>query len=307
MKIKTLYNVKYDQFSQYEFDLFIMTYRKTERALFLSAKQLKNKRQLILFTSSSELEEYKIEHAQEYNTDVLVIEKNEIDPLINYLLEFINKSEEYSISVSVDYTVMSQLWYSSILVFLNNLNIKKKIDLYFSYTQSKFYKPSNSNNCNYKFQPLKGYSNISIPNKPTALILGVGFENRRAFSLKEYLDAEEVYVFITDKLSAPQFNKEVYIQNRDIIAQMNDDHILEYPVLDILYTRKILYDLCKNLSNDFRVLIAPCGPKTFSLVSAIVAMQIPNIDVWSIIGGSHNEEGNDANGEISHILIEYEI
>lgn len=303
MKIKTLYNIQTDQFCQYEFDLFIMSYRNTERALFLYQKPLQNKKQLILFTSLEELEQPT--RSLGSGADTLVIKNDEIDALINYLLDFINKSEKSDIRISIDYTAMSQLWYSSILVFFNNLNIDKKVYLYFSYAQSKFYKPSNSGNFNYKFQPLKGYSNISIPNKPTALILGVGFENRRAFSLKEYLDAEEVYVFITDKLSAPQFNKEVYIQNRDIISQMNDDHILEYPVLDILYTRKILYDLCKNLSNDFRVLIAPCGPKTFSLVSAIVAMQIPNIDVWSIIGGSHNEEGKEANGEVSHILVEY--
>jgi hypothetical protein len=38
------------------------------------------------------------------------------------------------------------------------------------------------------------------------------------------------------------------------------------------------------------VIIAPCGPKPFTLFSFILASQIPNIDVWRISAGDDENQ-----------------
>lgn len=304
MKINRLQNIDTNQFCKETFDLFIFAYRETNRGLYIAKKELNCQKKLILFDDQDVIVNNVSEISGE--KEMLILSSDNARRLIEYIDNFIRQTNQLEINIAIDYTSMPQLWYSSILMLFNNLKYDININLYFSYTQSEFYQPEIDDGCSYQFQPLMGYTNITIPSKPTALILGVGFENRRAFSLKEFFDAEEVYIFITDKLSAPQFNQEVYSQNKEIISQMKEDHVLEYPALDILYTRKILFDLCKDLSNDFRVVIAPCGPKTFSLTSAIVATQIPNIDIWRIIGGTKSVEGKEPDGEISHFLIKYE-
>lgn len=300
MKIKKISDIDFELLKSLSFDLSIFSKGKDERSIFLYNQILKNnsKRILQLNRSKDDLADTALEK--------LTLKKNECFSLLDYFKKFLENQYKKELNIAIDYTSMSQLWYSSILNFFKNYkNNDLKINLYLSYSQAEFYKAQSDENLNYEFSPLFGFSNLSIPNKPTALILGVGYEKRMAFSLKEYFDAEEVYVFMTDEASAPDFSSEVKSMNLDLLNQINLDSLITYPVLDILYIRKILFDLCQDLSSDFRVLIAPCGPKTFSLTSAIIATQIENIDIWNISGGRSEKIKKKANGQTSNLLIEY--
>ena len=301
MKIKKISNLDFDLFQSLNFDLSIFSRGRDERGVFLYNNVLKGKSEKILVINNPKDKNCVTIN----NIDWITLEKTGSHTLLEYLDIYLNNSIKEELNIAIDYTSMSQLWYSSILSFFKNSNVKSKINLYLSYSQAEFYKALSDENLNYEFSPLFGFSNLSIPNKPTALILGVGYEKRMAFSLKEYFDAEEVYVFMTDEVSAPDFSSEVKSMNLDLLNQINPEYLVTYPVLDILYIRKVLFDLCQDLSSDFRILIAPCGPKTFSLTSAIIATQIENIDIWNISGGRSEKIKKKANGQTSHLLIEY--
>lgn len=42
---------------------------------------------------------------------------------------------------------------------------------------------------------------------------------------------------------------------------------------------------CDDLLRNYRVILAPCGPKPFTLLSLITAIKLPDIDVWRISSG----------------------
>lgn len=201
--------------------------------------------------------------------------------------EFINKilpaiyllSSNESVNVLVDYSSMTRTWFSA---FVNSFQyLSTNVRIFFSYTVSKFAKPIPFISPSIKFDPIPGFNNLTIPDKPTALIIGLGYEKDRAAGLIEYFDAEEVFLFLTDNSEYKDF---IMDANDNLIKQVKPDNIIPYPMYDIVYTYTILSNLCRELADDYRIIIAPCGPKPFSILSFICGIQLGFVDIWRIGG-----------------------
>jgi hypothetical protein len=53
---------------------------------------------------------------------------------------------------------------------------------------------------------IEGFSFFSVPNKPSALIIGLGYEKNKAFGLTEYFDAE-TFLFYNSDAADKRFTK----------------------------------------------------------------------------------------------------
>ena len=228
--------------------------------------------------------------------------------IAQYLADYISSSDKPEIFILVDYSSMTRCWYSSIIHFLRTHEGEgKRISITFAYSRATFTLPPDNENQTYFFEPIPGFSTLSIPNNPTALIVGLGYEKRRAFGLKEFFDAEETYAFFTDEDSASEFYPVILDKNKELLSQIEDNYKFEYPINDLLYTKKLLSDISSSLNKDYRVLITPCGPKPFTLISLLVAIEHRNIDVWRISGEKGFSNSNRvASGEILSITVECE-
>lgn len=192
--------------------------------------------------------------------------------------------EDGVINVLIDYTSMTRIWYSSLIrFFLNPNNLEdKKVNIFFSYSSGQFSNPSKSKDSVGYMSPIEGFVNLSIPDKPTALIIGLGYEKNIALGLKEYFDASEVYLFYSDGGIDPKYPKLVEANNTYMFNEVKTNNIFQYPINDLNFTQLLLNNVCESLNNDFRVIIAPSGPKPFNLISFFVALKIGSIDVWRI-------------------------
>ena len=142
--------------------------------------------------------------------------------------------------------------------------------------------------------PLFGYCDLNVPSKPTALIIGMGNEPNRIEGLTEYFDAVP-YLFYSDKSYNYEYSNEIESLNKSIIKGTNLDYIFKFPIYDLGYLNFMLSSLCEALLRDFRVVIAPCGPKPFALIAMINALNYNNrsdkeylgnsIEVWRISPG----------------------
>lgn len=57
---------------------------------------------------------------------------------------------------------------------------------------------------------------------------------------------------------------------------------------------------------DFRIVIASCGPKPFTLISMLTASVLPDIDVWRISGNKGFDNANrEPDGEVLCFFVEY--
>ena len=208
----------------------------------------------------------------------------EIEFFLKKYLDAFNEKKE-SINILVDYSVMTRIWYGSILKLLYNCD-SVSIRVYFSYSFSEFEPPSKTIVRNIHVSPIGGYSTLLFPDRPTALVLGLGYEPEKALGLSEYFDAE-TFLFYNDNSSDSRFTNLVESSNWPLISTTPSDNIFRYPIKMLDSTESILYDLCSSLNSKYRVIIAPCGPKPFSLISFIVSLRIPGVDVWRISPGNN--------------------
>lgn len=225
-----------------------------------------------------------------------------VKELLDSILLSVEKDE---INIVVDYSSMTRVWYAEICKYFSEIDLDKVINISFVYSYAKFKKaPADSSN-NIHVGPISGFSSVSIPNRPTALIIGLGYEKNRAFGLTEYLDAE-TFIFYTDEGKAKKFSQEVERINKELINKVDEERIFRYPVDNLAYAEFELLTLCKDIRDKYRIILAPCGPKPFTLICLIVSLKLEDIDVWRISPGSEAPpQDRDAEGYISIYKINF--
>jgi hypothetical protein len=291
------------------FDIIIVASGYEKRAPFI-ARQIKcNKAKKFAFAFSDNKDKYnRYENDQTFISlgfELVEIKGSNFQKIIDYLENFILGSEKSELSILIDYSSMTRIWYGAIIYYLSNTNHKdKNLKVFFAYSESCFYSPHEIEPESINFSPINFFCNLSIPSKPTALIIGLGNEKRRAFGLRDYFDAEALFVFYSEN---SEFTQQVLEKNSEVLKSVKDENIYPYIVNELMFTKTILDDLCKELQNGFRIVIAPCGPKPFTFLSFIVASIHKNIDVWRISASDENDKIVDkpANGTIITAVVDF--
>ncbi|AMR33470.1 hypothetical protein A0256_19615 [Mucilaginibacter sp. PAMC 26640] len=222
--------------------------------------------------------------------------------LIDYFKKLDILTEE--ITVFIDYSSMTRVWYASILRFFYYSPLKfKNIRLIFAYSFAQFSNPPITTVRNIHVEPLDGYSSFSLPDKPTALILGLGYEPEKAYGLTEFFDAE-TYLFYNDASLSAKFSKAVEETNKYLLNLVPKENIYLYPIGDMIFTEKLLSNLCRALGESNRIVIAPTGPKPFTLISLITSLKFDDVDVWRISPGNDAKITNrEASGTVSYLQV----
>lgn len=209
------------------------------------------------------------------------IEKSDTqsNPIWEIFQQILN-TDKKEFNVLIDYSSMTRSWYANFLFSCCELHIDKIINLYFGYTIASFNSPATG--ISYKVDRMYNYLHFNAPNRPTALIIGLGYEKDQAYSLMGYFNVgpDDVYLFRTDKRTNEDYYQEVTKQNAELIKAVPDNHIFEYSLDDIISANKLLLDLCHELTFSNRVIIVPCGPKPFTLISLLTSIRNDSVDIW---------------------------
>lgn len=227
---------------------------------------------------------------EDYPTDVNVLKNASqcTNPIWSIVEDFLI-SQPNTLSIIIDYSSMTRLWYGEFLKSCNEYQGDTTLNLIFAYNMAQPESPGD--NLSFDFSSMPGYLHINTPNKPVALIIGLGYEDGRAYSLKEFFDAEVVYIFRTSK----SWSKEYYnlvTQNNEHLLDRFGDYTFEYSLDNISLAYKNLADLCFELEKKYRIIIAPCGPKPFTLISCLIFLRYQSVNIWRIknIGNTPQKE-----------------
>jgi len=210
----------------------------------------------------------------------------EISGLLN---EIVSASSSAKPSILIDYSCMTRTWYAKILdLFRKSTFDCDDIDLYFAYSCSSFTPPPAAMP-NEFMGPIPGFETLSLPDKELALVIGLGYEEERALGLSEYVDAAETFAFYSEPALVQAFSKTVKRNNRKLITNIGHAKLFAYPLADMERTSHLLASLCGGLMRNRRIILAPLGPKPFSLVCLIYAVANPDIEVWRVTSGQRAE------------------
>ncbi|MBA4409708.1 MAG: hypothetical protein C0397_09840 [Odoribacter sp.] len=308
MVINQVRQINKEDLLQSKFDIVIMASGYESRASYLASILNINtdcKKIVLSFQNYKETQERtkNDELYSKLNYEPVECKENESNLIIDILNEFIIKSSIEKLSILIDYSSMTRVWYSAIINFLNEYETKKTLNVYYVYSSAKFYPPSSDESKILNFSPIDGFCNLSIPSNPTALITALGYEKNKAYGLREYFDAQEMYLFLTVD---NKFTTIVQERNNDLILSIPESNCIQYNLNDLLYTKSILYDLCLKLKDDYRIIIAPCGPKPFTLLSFLVASSLKMIDIWRISGIDQHSE-RKASGNLLSLEVTYNV
>ncbi len=221
---------------------------------------------------------------------------------------FENFPNQKEVNILIDYSSMTKVWFSSFLNYFMNLNFNEKlINLYYSYSHSKYTPPMNDNDYGISVEPVSGFCNISLPDKPTALIIGLGYDKKMAIGLSQYLDAES-YIFYSDDSYSKDFSNSVKEENRELLMEVKEDNVYLYPIMDLTTTENILHSLLVDLLQTNRIVLAPCGPKIFTLICLTESIKLENVDVWRISSSKNRIDVSDKlpDGSISVYKVTFE-
>jgi hypothetical protein len=192
--------------------------------------------------------------------------------------------------ILVDYTSMTRVWYGAVLSTLREIESKcSRVDVTFAYSISKYAEPHEPGP-NAHMGPISGFSRLALPNRKTALVLGLGYERDRGLGLSEYVEAAETFAFIANPVSDSRFFEAVLANNSQLLHDLGSANTFFHSFGDLQATSAQLSSLVLSLcSRDYRVILAPLGPKPFALICLLLATRFPEIDVWRVSQG----EGED--------------
>lgn len=192
------------------------------------------------------------------------------------------------LKILLDYSSMTRTWYATVIHYIWNLpKSVDLIDLYLSYTPSSFFPPLEARQIDC-MGALQGFSGLNLPDRPTALVMGLGYEPQRAIGLNDYLEASHTYAFYADPALDNRFVSAVIKNNKILLNRLGKERIIRYPFANLRRTAALLSSLCMGLSKNYRLILAPLGPKPFSLLCLLLYLKFPKqFGVWRVSASSH--------------------
>jgi hypothetical protein len=221
--------------------------------------------------------------------------------------ELSQASRNGCLNLLVDYSSMTRVWYSAIL--REAALSARDVRLCLVYSPAQFQPPPVYDECvNEWMGPLRGFSHLRLPERPIALVIGLGYEKGKSLALTEYVDAmPQTYAFYTDPGSHPEYVRAVLESNAELLDRLPPHRVVKYPFNNVAVAGVLLNTLVSSLVARRRVILAPLGPKPFCVLSLILSMREPYVDVWRVSGGKQTPPiPREATGEVVALEVAFQ-
>ncbi|MGJ1291281.1 MULTISPECIES: hypothetical protein [Sphingobacterium] len=224
------------------------------------------------------------------------------DKIIELLDQFFNRlsPSEKSINIIVDYSCMTKSWYYLILQYILNKDlIVENLSMFFTYTPAYYTIPKPPKH-NSEIGPLPG--KIIIPNnKPNALIVCLGYEENKAEGIIDHLDPKLYFLLYSSPSLDTRFVDVLEKNNKTVLNSTTN--VIKFPFNDLLFIERELTSLYHFLRDDYNIIIAPLGPKPFTLTSMLLSVKYPEIDIWRVGSGNDINEYRQLPMEDKEIIM----
>ena len=266
------------------FDIFIVAAGYESRSVSLIENYMIKAENKIAFAYSK----FENKSAREKNNNTLLkhgfsfieLSDHESEPIRQEILDLLGTLKKKNISILIDYSCMTKLWYATMInVFLTESIEESIIDVYFSYT-SVVYSKMKKISFVPKFRSMAKGLNPLDSSRPTALIVGLGMEKGLADECIKKLKPDLLYLMCADPYPDDAYIHRVLENNQELINRTDIGNLSNYPLNDLDRITDILTSTSLKFRLKYNVVIASLGPKVFSLIAFLLASRYPDITVW---------------------------
>ncbi len=267
-----------------DFDLFIAASGLEKRCTYLAENKNINARKKIVLAfvgkSKDSIRKKNIRYFDENGFEILEISAEEDDSLKFFLKEFFTAANKQSLKILIDYSCMTKTWYSALINLMQEVETDvKEIKIFFSYSPVKYEEQTKAKSVK-KIEPGLSLSALS-PSKPTALIVGLGIEKSKAEQAIKYLQPDLAILMYSDPAVDDRYTNAIFHNNQELIHKMDARNLINYPLTDANAINEIITQKCVELRLFYNIVIAPLGPKIFSLNAYLLSSRYPDIFVWN--------------------------
>lgn len=283
MEIKYGEQIGMEELEKVSFSLFLFAINH-EKRVFTAYEKLSSisdiKRTVGLRYKKNTFEQSKI-----VSEEIFIGDHNMIN---EWLDNFFSSLGSDNLNIAIDYSCMTKSWYYTIILYLSQKSLNlDAINVYFIYTPSKFAEPLKPKP-NTDIAPLPGRY-IVPTDKPKALLVCLGYEKSKAEGIIEHLDPKEKYILYSKPSLSPEFVSKIEENNSDIIKTYKDN-VITFPLDNLLKIERELTSLYYLLKDQYSIIIAPLGPKPFTLVAMLMSVKYKDIDIWRVGSGFNINE-----------------
>ena len=206
-------------------------------------------------------------------------------------------------SIFVDISAMSREMIANVILGIERASKELKVDVCVGYSPSKFggsYAPAPIRRAAPIKMELRGWS--SRPDLPLGTIMGLGCEPGMALGALQYLEPQKSWAFWPQGVDE-DFN-EALAEANDHISDIFDVTDYQYDISNPGRTRGRFEALLNSLSNRYRIIIVPFGPKIFAWlsISTVVFRGNGDVGIWAF---SSKEQGNPVDRQASGPILWY--
>jgi hypothetical protein len=284
MELDNSNQVSSEMLSKQHFDVVIAVAGYESRCTYLSSKidLLRISKKIVLaFNEKKDIHsrKYNDEQFSQWGFNFYNASAYNVTPLKEILDTNCLFQPRDTINILIDYSGMPKIWYKGIINYFLALEDRLiHARLWFSYSPSLYFK--NQSNAGKKI--FSERLPIIKPEKKIILIIGLGEEKGRAEKLLHELEAQATFIFYADPAIDERFVHDVLENNQNLIQQIKVENIIKYPIHDLNSINHSLTNICLNFRIENQLVLAPIGPKPFTLMCYILAARYPDIKMLEV-------------------------
>lgn len=126
---------------------------------------------------------------------------------------------------------------------------------------------------------IRGKETIETQNKKSALILGLGHEKGVSEAIYNMIKPDLLYLFYADPPADKMSVERVFVNNHALINSTPIRNLVSYPIRNGQTIYQSLIDTILPLRTEYSIILVPHGPKFFFVVSLLVHLGYPDIQV----------------------------
>ena len=209
------------------------------------------------------------------------------------VIERARRSVLPSLRAIADISSLNRLRLANLLSAFQQARMPFDITVDFIYSLASFTAPIPQDNPNSHVGPVsKEFAGWwTEPDRPLNVIVGLGYEQDRALGAVEYLQAQDVWLFIPRSI-IEDYTPQLEIANQSLLKSTEPSHQFVYHVRDPLDCFARLQSLVQGLQTQSNVVLLPFGPKLFVLCCLLVAASDQEIAVWRVSAQMADEPVN---------------
>jgi hypothetical protein len=189
----------------------------------------------------------------------------------------------HQLNIVVDYSCMPKKWYALIIdSMIRNSYRASRINLFFSYTPKIFERKSGKNDIDYVGPILFNRDNLR-DRKPVSMIASLDSNHNTIMEAISKVKPQKIFAFIPRCAHDPDYTGLVLENNKSLLERLDSNSIINYDADRPEEINTLLTSYCLDQRISSEVIIVPQGPKTFSMMSLLLAVRYPDVKLWEII------------------------